>query len=444
MGLTLQEEFTRTFDVFPFEQPRHPGSAAGASTFGRSTGTGFSRTAAAAPRTGSVTGSAYGFGSASLRFQNEVYGCQLPYGKVNKAVIELADAEPVDVYSMTPTAPSNQLPEFAANFKPELGRTFAKTVDRNAPPGPNGEAQYWVQPKDLGGLFPGGGPPPAPFPLEAPRGAGAPARMHEAPKELLTPAERREALVFEKCHNRARLALRKATTEACQLTTAMQQRHPHGVIGVEGPGCADSLIYAEKREKRHAEHERKLHSYEQRYDNIAKRRDTQLDYRLMTHDHANKTEDKLFQQKLGSSLGLRGEPSMADPAASYEFRPQEKGIAEFGFRSNQEQSLRPSRPERHDNLVNIGTRGRTFDIISGATLPTQPTIPPRDPVYGHTDRRVHASNVALPHPGHGKGPHCDRGKTAPTLIGPIPDSHQRSWQQPSPITHQHPSEQFFK
>ena len=82
------------------------------------------------------------------------------------------------------------------------------------------------RPEELG--FKGAGARGAP-----PRGAGPPNAMHAAPTQLLTPMERREALVFDKCHQRARLALRKAANDACQLTRVMQQRFPNGVIGLE-------------------------------------------------------------------------------------------------------------------------------------------------------------------------------------------------------------------
>jgi len=109
-------------------------------------------------------------------------------------VIHLSSHEPVAVTDMAATAPSRQLPEFAANFRPDPGRSFAKTISRDAPPGDDGASRYWVQPKDLGGLFPGQEAPPAPFMMKAPRGSGPAKQMHEPPTQLLTPAERREAL----------------------------------------------------------------------------------------------------------------------------------------------------------------------------------------------------------------------------------------------------------
>jgi len=104
--LCAQEQFTRTFDVFPFEQPRHAATMQSTAT---------SHDQATKPKlSSSTTGSVYGFGSASLRFQNEVYGCHLAYGKVNKAVIELADPEPVEVSELKTIAPCVRRPRTRA------------------------------------------------------------------------------------------------------------------------------------------------------------------------------------------------------------------------------------------------------------------------------------------------------------------------------------------
>lgn len=414
----VQEQFTRTFDVFPFEQPRHPQSTMDPSTM-----------AETKKLASSTTGAVYGFGSASLRFQNEVYGCHLSYGKVNKAVIELEPTEPVSVQNLGPAAPSMQLPEFAAKFKPPLGRTFATTVSRDAPPGHDGKQQFWVQPKDTGGLFPGGDEPEI-FAMNAPRGSGPPSTMHAVPTQLLTPAERREALVFDKCHQRARLALRKAANDACQLTRVMQQRFPNGVIGLEGPGSQQSTVYEADRNRRESEAARKAGSAAQRFENISTRRDSQLDYRLLTHDHKNSTVDPMFPRKAASSIGVRGAPTSAtDAHGNYNLRPS-GFVPEFGFRSNQEQPNRAPSAARAATLHNVGTRGKPYDIITGVTLPIQPLG--LDPSLFSQDRRAHPSNISMPH----------RGGTAPTLIGPIPDAHASSWQPPSP--QKSPSRQYMK
>ena len=424
-----QEQFTRTFDVFPFEQPHHPQSAQS---------TGGLVDPATKKLSSSTTGSVYGFGSASLRFQNEVYGCHLAYGKVNKAVIELADPEPGDVAELQGTAPSRMLPDFAAKFKPELGRTFATTVSRDAPPGRDGASKFWVQPKDTGGIFPGTDAPEI-FSMGAPRGAGPPSQMHVPPTTLLTPAERREALVFDKCHQRARLALRKAANDACQLTRVMQQRYPNGVLGLEGPGCPDSVIYEQDRRTREGDKMVSSDVARRRFDNISARRDSQLDYKLLTHDHANSAKEALFPRKAPSSLGLRGAPtSTADPMGTFEMRPAGSRVQENGFRSNQEKPMRQPSASRAGALHSAGTRGKGYDIISGASLPVQPGAAP--PMHYPHDRRAHPSNLSMPHSGVDMRA-AHRGGTAPTLIGPIPDAHMPSWQPASPV--KSPTRRYF-
>jgi hypothetical protein len=345
-------------------------------------------------------------------------------------VIELSANEPVAVTEMAAAAPSRQLPEFAANFRPEPGRSFAKTISRDAPPGEDGAPRYWVQPKDLGGLFPGQEAPPAPFIMEAPRGCGPAKQMHEPPTQLLTPAERREALVFDKCHQRARGTLRAAASEACQLTLQMRNRFPHGVMGVEGPGCADSRIYADTRDARAAHHAKKESASLGRRDNIASKRDSQLDYRLATYDPTNSAKETLFQHKQGSSLGLRGEATGPVLASSYGMRPVGHNVQSVAFRSNQEKALSDNpRAGRTANLHSRSTGGKPYDIISGVALPIRPTASFAEM---ERDRRAHPSNFMLPH----------RGGTAPTLVGPVPDSHSTRWQPPSPT--RSPSKQFMR
>ncbi|KOO26438.1 hypothetical protein Ctob_004641 [Chrysochromulina tobinii] len=426
-GLTLSEAFTRTFDVFPYEQPTFAGSSQ-TQTMGAS----FPK------RSGATTGSTYGFGSATLRFQNEMYGSHLSYGKANKAVIELSDSiearvVPGTVNTLAAVAPSRDLPDYASNFKCEPGHTFAKTVSRDAPPGEDGKPRFWVQPKDTGGLFPDGNGVPAPFIMEAPRGAGPPTQRHHAPTQLLTPAERREALVFDKCHERARATLRKAQQDACNLTYTMQKRYPHGVMGLEGPGCPDSIIYKAERERREVKAIKDFNNAVTRFENLAERRDTQLDYQLLTHDSHSTAVDKMFTHKASSALGIRGEPTISDPSSSYNLRPSENGIRDLPFRSNQEQRLREMNPARTERLHNIGTRGKPYDIISGVALPVRPTA--ADSTMFEHDRRAHPSNLAVPHEGVFGGFSTTartRGFTAPTLSGPIPDAHQSTWQPPSP------------
>lgn len=392
LGLSLEEQFTRTFDIYPFEASLPP---------------------PAVPTAGK-TATAAGFGSAAPRFQDQVYGSNLNFGLVNKvAVIELGAAEPVPVPSLAASAPSRLMPEYASTFEPELGRNFQRGVDRSAPPGSDGSPMYFVQAKDAGGVFPGADPPDI-FAMPAPRGAGSPSRMHEGPDHMMTPAERREALVFDKCHQRARLALRKAANDACQLTRKMQIAYPNGVLGVEGPACADSLIYrapharAKAREEAHADHARR------RAENLSTKSNTQLSHNFMHFDPKSSAVERMFTSK----GAVAGYSAQSRELSHYELRPS-RGDRETAFRSNQEKPLRdPAAADRRtQNLVNALSNGRDWDVISGVRPPLCPSIPPRD-----ISRRAHESNFAMPL----------RVGTAPTLVGPIPDAHRPLWKPPSP------------
>jgi len=397
IGLTLEEQFTRTFDVYPFQ----------------AAGTTGAQTQTNGQPMGMTTGSIYGFGSASLRFQNEVYGSHLAYGKVNKSVIELNPPEPVRVENLAENAPSRMLPEFAAFFSPELGVNFQRGVNRDAPPGPDGTAQFWVQPKDSSGVFPSLDPPDI-FSMAAPRGTGGPSTMHEAPQHLMMPAERREALVFDKCHGRARAELRKAANDACQLTSVMQQRYPTGVIGVEGPNCPDSIIYRIPFEKKHKIESAKAQHAFGRHEQLRVKRETQLPYNFMHHEPANTHNEPLFQRKTAT------EHSASDRELNhYEMRPFGKTV-DLGFRSNQEKPLeRVASMQRRESLLAASTGGKAFNIISGSQAPI---VPAGAPSAHFMDRRAHPSNLSMP----------KSAGTNATLVGPIPDAHRSEWKPSSP------------
>ena len=399
IGLTLEEQFTRTFDVYPF-QP-----ATNASTM--------KTTDANGRPLGMTTGSIYGFGSASLRFQNEVYGSHLAYGKANKCVIELNPPEPVAVTELAENAPSRMLPEFAAFFSPELGRTFQRGINRDAPPGPDGSERFYVQPKDSSGVFPSPDPPDI-FSMAAPRGTGRPNTMHEVPQCLMTPAERREALVFDKCHERARKELRKAANDACQITSVMQSRYPTGVIGLEGPNCPDSILYRIPHEKKKVVEAAKAKHAIGRHDNLAKHRETQLPYNFMHHEPTNTTKELLFPRKAKTTH------SASDRELShYEMRPLGH-TTDGGFRSNQEKPLERGTSEvRSQMLLGASTGNKPFNIISGVEATVKPA---GAPTSHFVDRRAHPSNLAMPRStGHGN-----------TLVGPIPEAHKSEWKPPSP------------
>ncbi|KAL3898843.1 MAG: hypothetical protein SGPRY_012761 [Prymnesium sp.] len=390
--LTLAEQFSRTFDATPFQAIKVPANLP---------------TRPAQPE-GMTPGSTYGFGSACLRFQNDIYPSHLNYGKSNKSVIELDSPQPVAVDKLHANAPSRMLPEFAAFYSPEIGCGFSKGPNRDAPPDSDGTDRYWVQPKDSSGIFPSVDPPEI-FSMPAPRGTGKPTLRHEAPQYLMTPAERREALVFEKSNDRARRELRKAANDACQLTLTMQNRYPMGVIGLEGPNCPDSIIYRIPHDRKHALETAKAEHAAARHENLRLRRDTQLPYNFLHHDPSNGESERLFSRKGKTVLS-----AASRELRHYEMRPVREQSG-GGFRSNQEMPLgRSISPSRRGQLLDASTGGHPYNIISGVTSTFKPTrVESPDAI----NRRAHPSNIAMP----------KQYGTSSTLVGPTPDAHQSFW-----------------
>jgi len=362
--------------------------------------------------------SAYGFGHSSVRFHSAAFpSAHVPYGYSNTAVIGLQRPTPAPVDAAHESAPSRVLPAYAANFVTEDGRAYAKTVSRSAPASGDGAARYWVQAKDLQSPL-GPTEPPEIFPMAAPRGAwdmqgqGGPATVKEDEFKM-TPAERREAVIFNKAHDRARKALRKANNDACRLTSLMQQAYPNGALGLESSATGDSIVYRMQRARHEAADAAAAAHARARHENLRAKRDTQLAYPMLDHDPANTTTERLFQGKARTG------------AARDQTRPSENhfvvgpaGAPKHAYRSNQEQPLRPPNSRRADAIVNASTGGRDYNIISGVPLAAKPTAAPPSGI----DRRAHPSNLSLPL----------RAGTAPTLVGPIPNAHTQHWQPASP------------
>ena len=77
------------------------------------------------------------------------HALQLTFGLTNGTVVELGPTPPVPVTELSGGAPSTMLPVHAATFQPDAGRTFSRTVSRDAPPDDDGQPRFWVQPKDI-------------------------------------------------------------------------------------------------------------------------------------------------------------------------------------------------------------------------------------------------------------------------------------------------------
>ena len=121
------------------------------------------------------------------------HALQLTFGLTNGTVVELGPTPPVPVTELSGGAPSTMLPVHAATFQPDAGRTFSRTVSRDAPPDDDGQPRFWVQPKDIQPPTDHEEPPEL-FAMRPPRGAGHARDMHKHPVGLMTPAEQRSML----------------------------------------------------------------------------------------------------------------------------------------------------------------------------------------------------------------------------------------------------------
>jgi hypothetical protein len=333
-GATLHESFAASFD--------------GRSVTSRSFAATRAFHSAGQPPTG-----AYGFGTLSIRFKDHVQDSTFgKFGTSNAATIPLTSTAPVPLDAVAFNAPSRVLPAYAAAFEVPLGQSFGTTVLREAPAGPNGEKQYYVLPKE------GRGGEAKMSVMAAPRGAGSRSSMHEIMDGLMTPAERREALVFNKCRERAEHALRKAASEACRQTLTMKRNHPNGVLGVESAACPETIVYARERAAMLSREAKAAVHAAGRHDHLARRRDSQLPAPMLQHDSNDTTQARLFPR-----LGKVDVAASRRCERDFVLWPGDAG-------SNGCRSWKAE----HQNNMDAG--GRSYNIISGIQRPVLPTRTP--------------------------------------------------------------------
>jgi len=278
-------------------------------------------------------------------------------------------------------------------------RAYGYTASRSAAPAPDGTQQHWLQPKDV--------QPPTHIGDKVKMIAMPPPRGVLDSNALLSPAERREALVYEKCQQRARKELRAASHEACRLTLLMQRRHPNGVLGVESAACPESLVYAQQRQERTSAHEVKSRHSEGRETRLKECRETNLSYPMLSHDSHGTYQNKLFQHKARAELEPHG------TTQHYVLTPSSP--LRTAFRSNQELPATAPSQKRTQQLIDSLSGGRNYDIISGKKVDFAPSKTRATDVI--SDRRAHPSHIILPR----------TAGTSPALFGPPVAEHQDKW-----------------
>eukprot|EP00304_Pavlova_gyrans_P004023 CAMPEP_0206038554 /NCGR_PEP_ID=MMETSP1466-20131121/4189_1 /ASSEMBLY_ACC=CAM_ASM_001126 /TAXON_ID=44452 /ORGANISM="Pavlova gyrans, Strain CCMP608" /LENGTH=428 /DNA_ID=CAMNT_0053413153 /DNA_START=10 /DNA_END=1293 /DNA_ORIENTATION=+ len=323
----------------------------------------------------------YGFGTASLRFNNTEYPGQA-HGLVNKQVVNLEDGGPLPLdRPMGPGAPSLTLPAYASRFRQEPGRSFGPTPAF----GPDDPTKKYVLPKPH--FVNGRLTEPDVVEVAVPRGAAAdPRAMHAPVQGVVTPLERREAMAFEKANMRARLAHRAEKAEHVRRVTLMRQAHPRGLHGVEAPGMADARVYSEESLALARREEAAARHAADRAQRLHAAANSHVGYPLLEHDDANGATEKIFQSRArapfsGDAWGSRGEGYIVAPAA------RTHPLRQPG--NNQERVLLPPDPVRIQALVNARQAGRNFDIITGVEKTYKCTVPERQDRW-----RAHESHIA--------------------------------------------------
>jgi len=200
----------------------------------------------------------------------------------------------------------------------------------------------------------------------------APASIHK--QGLLTPAERREIMEFEKLSLQAKKNRHKSDLDQKRRVQIMRARHPEGCIGADGPTAANTDVYAAKahetqrvamlREKHIQGRARQLGNLQSSV--------FSKPYGLLEHDHGIKAagETKVFQAKGGTRqyLDTHSRLFIAPPVVYNEKRAA------------------------HIRAEDLG--GKNFDIISSKKVSIARTdAPQKQSNTGHVNREAHPSII---------------------------------------------------
>jgi len=212
--------------------------------------------------------------------------------------------------------------------------------------------------------------------VEAPKAIAVKAPDCMAKVGLLTPAERREIMEFEKFNLQAKRTRHKADLDNKRRVQIMKCRHPEGCVGVDGPGAGDTEVYKDKAYMLQVKEGMKMqHSGGRRTILAGKQSSVQgLGRRLLGHDHniKNAAETKFCQSKGGAArqvLDTHQRIFVDDP--------------------------RNSNPARTQHLRNEDLAGKNFNIVTGAGHEHHRSNAPYKVGNGggHINRQAHPSII---------------------------------------------------
>lgn len=297
-------------------------------------------------------------------------------------MIELADGAPLPVGELAPNAPSNTLPAYATNFRALDGRTFGPTPRFG--PAEDGMAHVLPKPHFVNGRL----TQPEVVEVAVPRGAAGSVRtMHDVPAGVITPLERREAMAFERCLQRARSAHRAEKSEAVRRVLLARATNPRGLAGVEAPGTAGTRLYAGASAALAAEAAGAASRAAARADYLRGRINSDVGHPLLEHaGEGGAAPERLFQSRARTAHSSDGWSGRGE---SYAYAPSAQLAPVRQTGNNQERPLRPPNAARAQALWNAREGGRNFDIISGVEKSLRCTAPETIDM-----RRAHESIVA--------------------------------------------------
>jgi hypothetical protein len=208
--------------------------------------------------------------------------------------------------------------------------------------------------------------------VNAPRTVAVLAPQSMKKQGLLTPAERREIMEFEKLSLQAKRTRHRADLDDKRRVQIMRARHPEGLIGADGPTAQDSDVYSAKAHEINRQQNMREHHVQGRTQQLGRQQSSTFGrpYGLLSHDHDIKEarETKVFQAKGGTRQYLDthtrlfiAPPVVYNPSRASTIRAEDLG-------------------------------GKNFNIVSGQRVPVARTHAPQKQMNaGHLNREAHPS-----------------------------------------------------
>jgi hypothetical protein len=203
--------------------------------------------------------------------------------------------------------------------------------------------------------------------VNAPRTVAVRAPLSMKKQGLLTPAERREIMEFEKLSLQAKRTRHKSDLEDKRRVQIMRARHPEGLTGVDGPTAQGSDVYAGKaHEIMQSQNlrEQHIHGRAQQLGRLQSSVFAQP-YGLLNHDHEIKgaRETKVFQAKGGTRQYLdthsrlfQDPPVVYNPGRARTIRAEDLGGKNFNIVSGQRVNV--ARTGASEKQMNAGHLNR--------------------------------------------------------------------------------------